>query len=322
MFMHDTHSFTHVFFNMFAVYMFGRVLENLWGSKLFFIYYIVAGVGAGLIQELVWLIDLRDVLSGYGTINLNGVELPPKSEYLNFFVKIGASGAVFGVLLAFGVLFPSVSLFLVIINLLLFWIARLPGIDLVNLLGLHFPGAKSFNPVQLITYIFMHDPHSFTHIFFNMFAVYMFGRVLEKVWGPKRFLVFYMVTGIGAGLIQELVWFIELRDVIFSGYDTINQSGLSESEFLNFFITIGASGAVFGILLAFGVLYSNVPLKPIPIKAKYFVIGYGLIELLMGVAQFEGDPVAHFAHLGGMLFGYIMIRYWKKKGRNDGTYIY
>ncbi|MDR1880989.1 MAG: rhomboid family intramembrane serine protease, partial [Tannerellaceae bacterium] len=188
---------------------------------------------------------------------------------------------------------------------------------------------KSFNPVQLITYMFMHDTHSFTHVFFNMFAVYMFGRVLENIWGSKRFFLYYMVTGIGAGLIQELVWFIELRDVLASGYDTINLNGvelLSKSEFLNRFITIGASGAVFGVLLAFGMIFPHVPLYlmfiPIPIKARYFVIGYGLVELFMGVAQFGGDSVAHFAHLGGMLFGYIMIRYWKTKGVDNGDYFY
>ncbi|MDR1981929.1 MAG: rhomboid family intramembrane serine protease [Tannerellaceae bacterium] len=227
---------------------------------------------------------------------------------------------------------PPVTKNLMIINLL-FWVASLVlprmGIDLVTLLGLHFPGAKSFNPVQLITYMFMHDTHSFTHVFFNMFAVYMFGRVLEGVWGSKRFFIYYMVTGIGAGLIQELVWFIDLSDVVFSEYDTINLNGeqlLSKSEYLNLFVTIGASGAVFGVLLAFGMIFPHVPLYlmfiPIPIKARYFVIGYGLVELFLGVAQFGGDSVAHFAHLGGMLFGYIMIRYWKKKGRNDGTYIY
>ncbi|MCD7711256.1 MAG: rhomboid family intramembrane serine protease, partial [Firmicutes bacterium] len=158
---------------------------------------------------------------------------------------------------------------------------------------------------------------------------YMFGRVLENVWGAKRFLIFYMITGIGAGLIQELVWFWDLRDVIFSGQDMINLNGvqlLSKSQFLNLFITIGASGAVFGILLAFGMFFPNVPLYimflPIPIKAKYFVVFYGLAELFLGVADFGGDSVAHFAHLGGMLFGYIMIRYWKKKDADNGRFFY
>ncbi|MCC8093973.1 MAG: rhomboid family intramembrane serine protease [Tannerellaceae bacterium] len=227
---------------------------------------------------------------------------------------------------------PMVTKNLIIINLL-FWFASivLPrvGIDLVHLLGLHISGAEDFNPIQFVSYMFLHDTRSFAHVFFNMFAVYMFGRVLENVWGPKRFLIFYMITGIGAGLIQELVWFWDLRDVIFSGQDMINLNGvqlLSKSQFLNLFITIGASGAVFGILLAFGMLFPNVPLYimllPIPIKAKYFVVFYGLAELFLGVADFRGDSVAHFAHLGGMLFGYIMIRYWEKKDADNGRFFY
>ena len=227
---------------------------------------------------------------------------------------------------------PPVTKNLIIINLL-FWLASLVlpkvGVNLVQILGLHFPGATDFRIYQIISYMFMHDTHSFTHVFFNMFAVYMFGRVLENVWGPKRFLIFYMVTGIGAGLIQELVWFIELRDVVLGTHDMINVGGvqiMAKRDFLNLFVTIGASGAVFGILLAFGMLFPNVPLYimfiPVPIKAKYFVIGYGLIELFMGVASFQGDSVAHFAHLGGMLFGYFLIRYWKKKDAGNGRYFY
>ena len=224
---------------------------------------------------------------------------------------------------------PPVTKNLIIINLL-FWVASLalPKVG-VDLLGLHVPGATDFKAYQIVSYMFMHDTHSFAHVFFNMFAVYMFGRVLENVWGPKRFLIFYFVTGIGAGLVQEVVWFFNLRDVIFASQDMINLNGaqiISKSEFLNYFVTIGASGAVFGILLAFAMIFPNVPLYlmfiPIPIKAKYFVIFYGLAELFMGVASFGGDTVAHFAHLGGMLFGYFLIRYWKKKDADNGRYFY
>lgn len=175
--------------------------------------------------------------------------------------------------------------------------------------------------------MFMHA--GFSHIFFNMFAVYMFGRVLENVWGPKRFLIFYMVTGIGAGIIQELTWLYDFRDVISAPQEMINIGGgriLTKPEFYDLFVTVGASGAVFGILLAFGMLFPNVPLYlmfiPIPIKAKYFVIFYGLAELTMGVANFSGDSVAHFAHLGGMLFGYVLIKYWKNKDFKNGRYFY
>ena len=225
---------------------------------------------------------------------------------------------------------PVVTKNLIIINIL-FWVASLSlpkiGIDLTALLGLHFPFAKDFYPFQFISYMFMHDTHSFAHVFFNMFAVYMFGRVLEQVWGPKRFLIFYMVTGIGAGIIQELTWLFDLRDVLSAPQELINIGGgqiLSKSDFYNLFITVGASGAVFGILLAFGMLFPDVPLYlmfvPIPIKAKYFVVFYGLAELTMGVADFSGDSVAHFAHLGGMLFGYILVKYWKNKDMKNGRF--
>ncbi|MDL2208581.1 rhomboid family intramembrane serine protease [Parabacteroides sp. OttesenSCG-928-O15] len=227
---------------------------------------------------------------------------------------------------------PPVTKNLIIINLLL-WLASLTlpkvGIDLIQLLGLHFPGAKDFGIWQFVTYMFMHDTSSISHVFFNMFAVYMFGRVLENVWGAKRFIIFYLVTGLGAGLVQELVWFINLRDVLFSSQEIINLNGvrlMAKADFLNLFVTIGASGSVFGILLAFGMLFPNIPLYimfvPIPIKAKWFVIGYGVIELFLGIGNFGGDNVAHFAHLGGMIFGFFMIRYWKKKDKNNGRYFY
>lgn len=216
---------------------------------------------------------------------------------------------------------------LIIINLL-FWLAEivLPrvGIDLVKYLGLHYFAASDFNAVQLVTYMFMHDPGSFGHVFFNMFSVFMFGRTLEMVWGSKRFLIYYLTTGIGAGLVQEVTWFFSLRDAIDA---TIVQAGWETTRtLLNNVITIGASGAVFGILLAFGMLFPNAELFimfiPIPVKAKYFVIFYGIVELFLGVGNFSGDNIAHFAHLGGMLFGFFLIRYWKKKGFGNGQYFW
>lgn len=227
---------------------------------------------------------------------------------------------------------PTVTKNIIIINVL-FWVATIvlarTGVNLVSWLGLHFPGATDFYAFQIVTYMFMHDTQSFTHILFNMFAVFMFGRILENVWGPKRFLFFYLVTGIGAGLIQELVWFVNLQDVLQASQPLVEYGGpsaVTKAEFLNFFVTIGASGAVFGILLAFGMLFPNVPLYlmfiPIPIKAKYFVVLYGFAELFMGISNFGGDNVAHFAHLGGMLFGYILIKYWRKKDAGNGRYFY
>lgn len=219
---------------------------------------------------------------------------------------------------------PTVTKNLLIINLLCYLgtiVARRYGIDVENMLGLHFFLASDFNLAQFFTYMFMHA--NFSHIFFNMFAVWMFGRVLEQVWGPKRFLTYYLVCGIGAGVIQELVQFIEYT-MVWSNYESVN-TGLDiipMSVFLNELTTVGASGAVYGILLAFGMLFPNSQMFvfpiPVPIKAKYFVIGYAALELVLGITG--GDGVAHFAHLGGMLFGLIFIIYWRKK--NGGGQIY
>ncbi|MCP9612419.1 rhomboid family intramembrane serine protease [Coprobacter tertius] len=220
---------------------------------------------------------------------------------------------------------PPVTKNLIIINFL-FWLATIvlpkAGIDLVQYLGLHYFQAKSFNAIQLVTYMFMHDPGSIGHVFFNMFSVFMFGRTLEMVWGSKRFLIYYMITGIGAGLVQEVTWYFMLRDQI--AHLTMVQGWETTQFLLNNIITIGASGAVFGILLAFGMLFPNSQIFlmfiPIPIKAKYFVIFYGVLELFLGVGNFSGDNVAHFAHLGGMLFGFFIIKYWRKKGFGNGSY--
>lgn len=159
-----------------------------------------------------------------------------------------------------------------------------------------------------------------------MFSVFIFGRTLEAVWGSKRFLIYYITTGIGAGIIQELVWFIPLIGVSGVTVPTIYGAAVTipVEQYVTLLNTIGASGAVFGILLAFGMLFPNAELFimfiPIPIKAKYFVAFYGLIELFYGVANMSGDNVAHFAHLGGMLFGFFLIRYWRKKGIGGGPY--
>ena len=210
---------------------------------------------------------------------------------------------------------PVVIRNLIIINFLFWlidWVFASKGlffggdITLFNwYIGLHAFSSEYFMPHQMITYMFTHA--GFTHMFFNLFAVFMFGRTLETVWGPKRFLIYYMVTGIGAGLVQQLVWAIQLDPMA-----------------LNYCTTVGASGAVFGILLAFGMLFPNAELMmipiPIPIKAKYFVIGYGVLELFLGVANFSDDNVAHFAHLGGLVFGLILILYWKKTNKSDGRF--
>ena len=224
---------------------------------------------------------------------------------------------------------PVVTKNLIIINILLFFggiVAAKYGINLDQYLGLHFFLADDFNLAQLFTYMFMHG--GFTHIFFNMFALFMFGRILEQVWGPRRFLFYYIVCGVGAGLIQELVQYIHYSMEL-SAYDSVNIGGMimPMAQYLNLMITVGASGAIYAILLAFGMLFPNQSLfifpLPMPIKAKYFVIGYAALELFLGISNNASDNVAHLAHLGGMLFGFILIMYWRKKGNNNnGTYSY
>ncbi len=243
------------------------------------------------------------------------------------------------------------------------------GIDLTAILGLHYPGAGDFRAWQFVTYMFMHG--GFTHILFNMFALWMFGNVIENVWGGKRFLTYYMITGIGAGL-TYIVWisfslspqlnlinhviedpsinnlsalvsqhrfavsqysgviwsdFLQFQDNVkafeVNPHNTLVAQKivtfLSEYKayFLNQHVVVGASGAVFGLLLAFGMMFPNSLIYvyfAIPVKAKWFVVFYGAAELFSGIYNRPGDNVAHFAHLGGMLFGYLVLLYWKKKG--------
>lgn len=191
------------------------------------------------------------------------------------------------------------------------------GIDLGELLGLHFFMASAFRPWQLLTYMFMHG--NFSHLFFNMFALWMFGNTLENIWGAKRFLIYYLLCGIGAGLIQEGVQYIEYVTSL-QQYQSVNLGGgqvISMDSYLNMMTTVGASGAIYGLLLAFGMMFPNAMIYLyffVPIKAKWFVIGYAIIELLNGLGA-SGDHVAHFAHLGGMLIGLIIILIWRKKGR-------
>jgi len=240
------------------------------------------------------------------------------------------------------------------------------GIDLYRVLGLRFPGAQDFAPYQFITYMFMHG--DFYHLFFNMFALWMFGNVLENVWGPKRFMVYYFVTGLGAALLHYAILYwqmlptlmavnsllenpdheslraffesdlfrvasLEIQNnfrVFLRDYNSLinnspNEAMVTAVNFLNQYrvdllnapVVVGASGAVFGILLAFGLLFPNSLIYlffAIPIKAKYFVMIYGGLELYFGISR-PGSNIAHFAHLGGMLFGFLLIRYWRKKGR-------
>jgi membrane associated rhomboid family serine protease len=261
-------------------------------------------------------------------------------------------------------LIPPVVKNLLIINGL-FYLATISldsafGIDLVRLMGLHYFKSDLFQPYQFVTYMFLHA--DFPHVLWNMFALWMFGYLLENVWGPKRFLTYYMATGIGAAIVQTAVqwWSFSSLETAVAAYNLspgidsfvsfVNQyppHSRDLFEQLKAFLsdwnanplndhnlllskenihqlyqdqistpTIGASGAVYGILLAFGMMFPNMLVYIyflFPLKAKWLVIGYGAIELFSGISNNPADNVAHFAHLGGMIFGFFLILYWKKK---------
>lgn len=227
---------------------------------------------------------------------------------------------------------------LLIINVI-FYIAMMMfgGPLMTSLLGVHYFDSPDFRIWQVITYMFMHSYQSLFHIMFNMFALYSFGTALEYVMGSKRFLNFYLLTGLGALALQLMVQAFEVYSItgsivndgsfiIDSAKRTISYSGNMDeqqaSKLLGIYLSsmVGASGAVFGLLIAFVMLFPNVELMimfiPVPIKAKYIVPAYILLELFLGVKQIEGDSVAHYAHLGGALFGFILVKLWGLR-RND-----
>lgn len=239
---------------------------------------------------------------------------------------------------------PPVTKNLLIINTII-WLAIqfMPDSTVVrfeNICALHYFISPEFNPAQLITYMFIHV--DFFHLFFNMFALFMFGMVIERTFGSKRFIFYYLSCGIGAALIQLGVFAIMINQYAASLPDGVTVSQIAQIEVKPGYIlatgfdsinsiwslintpVIGASGAIFGILLAFGFMYPKAPLYlffiPVPIQARWFVIGYAVIELLQGASNRVGDNVAHFAHLGGMIFGLIILLYWKKKGLFNNNY--
>lgn len=258
---------------------------------------------------------------------------------------------------------------LLIINVIFFFatfVFQKTGIcDLDKWLGLHYFGAPDFHVWQIITYMFMHA--NFEHIFFNMFALWMFGAAIENLWGTKRFLIYYLITGIGAALVHYLIIFFQIHPTLVlidqfldspsletfrylaehnqeprlkemfnnnllylqQNPDSLNElayiTANARDTLLNSFNIVGASGAVYGLLLAFGMMFPNDRIYVyflLPIKAKWFVIIFGVIELITGITTVDG--VAHFAHLGGMLFGIILILLWRKTDRNkrSNTYYY
>ena len=231
---------------------------------------------------------------------------------------------------------PPVTKNLLIINVVMFLVTmvfgRMFNINLSRVLGLFYFQSPFFSPWQIVTHMFMHG--GLTHIFFNMWALFMFGKTLEGVWGGKRFLVYYLATGLGAAFFHSLVLYLQMGPEVAQlkaaySVDQINMNLLNEimkpgNPYYSLgrsliTPTIGASGAVYGVLLAFGMLFPNTQLFiipiPVPIKAKWLVIGFGALELFLGVSQ-TSDNIAHFAHLGGMIFGFILIKYWNRHTSN------
>lgn len=235
---------------------------------------------------------------------------------------------------------PPVVKNLLIINVIFYaatWVFKAQGIELADFLGAHYFDSPEFQIWQPITYMFMHSDKDVMHIVFNMFGLFMFGSILENHYGAKRFINFYLITGLGAIFLQWVVQAVELYQITGSIVDNgrmqldllangqYNPEVFSNAQASNissiyFGTMVGASGAVFGIMTAFAVLYPNMELMlmfiPFPVKAKYFIPGYIVLELYLGVSRIEGDTVAHFAHLGGALIGYILVKLW----RNKNTY--
>ena len=212
-------------------------------------------------------------------------------------------------------MFPPVIKNLLIINTLMLILTFIAKDFMYEKFSLFYIGSPYFRPYQFVTHMFMHG--GFVHLFFNMYSLVIFGVVLEQIWGSKKFLFYYMVTGLGAAAIHSFVLYLDASSLT----SAANAGNFAASQNLGILMatpTVGASGAVYGVLLAYGMLFPNNVLQllfpPVALKAKWFVLIFGAIELVLGLSN-SGGEVAHFAHLGGMIFGYILIRYWKKNNK-------
>lgn len=209
---------------------------------------------------------------------------------------------------------PQVVKNLIILNVIMYVITLLTGNWMYEKFALFYFDSPFFKPYQLVSHMFMHG--GFAHIFFNMYTLFIFGSVLERVWGSQKFLLYYFVTGIGAALLHLGVMYLELQ-----GYMASAEAGdfMARANIQQLLMTptVGASGAIYGLLLAYGMLFPNNVMQlifpPVALKAKWFVLIFGALELVLGVSG--GGNVAHFAHLGGMIFGFFLIIYWKKNNR-------
>lgn len=214
---------------------------------------------------------------------------------------------------------PVVTKNIIVINVLVWIMCFANEGFMFETFSLFYPTSPFFRWWQPVTHMFMHG--GFWHLFFNMYTLYMFGRVLEEGWGPKKFLIFYFVTGLGAALIHTGVEWIQMQHWMAQVADGV-VAAQSKIYALKMTPTVGASGAVYGMLMGFAMLYPDAKMglvfPPIYMKAKWFVLIFGAIELLTGVTG-VGGGIAHFAHLGGILFAYLLIMYWKKKRTLYGT---
>lgn len=210
---------------------------------------------------------------------------------------------------------PPVVKNLIIINIIMYVATVLIGNVMYEKFSLFYFSSQWFRPYQFLTHMFMHG--GFFHILFNMYTLFIFGSVLENVWGGKKFLLYYLVTGIGAALVHSGVMFVEASSLM-NSYEAGNMVAQYKLSSIYNTPTVGASGAIYGLLLAYGMLFPNNVMQllfpPIALKAKYFVLIFGALELFLGISD-SGSNIAHFAHLGGMIFGYFLLVYWRKNNR-------
>ena len=208
---------------------------------------------------------------------------------------------------------PVATRNIIVINVLVMIMTSLNGNFMYEKFALFYPTSPFFHWWQPVTHMFMHG--GFWHLFFNMYTLYFFGRVLEERWGAKKFLIFYFVTGLGAALVHTGVEWLQMNHWMAQVAEG-SMAAQAKIHALKMTPTVGASGAIYGVLMGFAMLYPDAILSlifpPVSMKAKWFVLIFAGIELLTGVTGM-GDGIAHFAHLGGLIFGYLLIMYWKKK---------
>lgn len=215
---------------------------------------------------------------------------------------------------------PTAVRNIIIINVLVMIMTSLNENFMYEKFALFYPTSPFFHWWQPVTHMFMHG--GFFHLLFNMYTLFIFGSVLERVWGPKKFLIFYFATGLGAAAIHTGVEWIQMQSWIAQAAEG-TQSALMAIHTMKMTPTVGASGAIYGVLMGYAMLYPDsmltLVLPPVSLKAKWFVLIFAGIELLTGITG-TGGGIAHFAHLGGLIFGYILIRVWKKRGHLYSRY--